>query len=159
MSISGSGTSDTTSSAAPGKPVGGGMIDPRGPRFGAAITTAVLVIILLTDSGWLAVAQTVVFALGAGLGLRYAPYGLIYRTFVQKRLPKPTELEHEAPPRFAQGVGFVFVAVGAVALLAGATVIGIVATALALAAAFLNAAFDYCVGCEMYLLLRRLTSH
>jgi hypothetical protein len=32
-----------------------------------------------------------------------------------------------------------------------------VATAAALAAAFLNAAFGYCLGCEMYLLVRRVT--
>jgi hypothetical protein len=29
-------------------------------------------------------------------------------------------------------------------------------TALALAAAFLNAAFGFCLGCEMYLLIRRV---
>ena len=136
----------------------GSMIDPRGPRFAAAITTVVLVVILLTRSGWLAAAQAVVFAIGAAAGLRYAPYGMIYRAFVQKRLPKPRELEHEAPPRFAQAVGFVFIAVAAVAYLAGATVVGVVAAGLALAAAFLNAAFNYCLGCEMYLFIRRATT-
>lgn len=165
MSIPGSDTSDTgvtTSSPAgsgtPGRPGAGGMIDPRGPRFAAVITTAVLVVILLTGSGWLAAAQAVVFAIGAGAGLRYAPYGLIYRTFVQRRLPKPTELEHESPPRFAQAVGFVFITIGAIGFLAGATTLGVIATALALAAAFLNAAFNYCLGCEMYLLMKRATA-
>jgi Domain of unknown function (DUF4395) len=133
------------------------FIDPRGPRFGAVITSLVLVIVLLTGSGWLLAAQTVVFALGGFLGLKYAPYGLIYRTLVRPRLAKPTELENPAPPQFAQVCGFVFAAVGAIGYLSGVTVLGVVAAALALAAAFLNAAFDFCLGCEIYLLFRRST--
>ena len=132
-------------------------IDPRGPRFGAAVTTVVLAIVLVTGSGWLLLAQAVVFALGALSGLRYAPYGYLYRTLVRPRLAKPTELEHPAPPTFSQAVGFFFVAIGVIGYLAGVPVLGLVFTALALAAAFLNAAFDYCVGCETYLLFRRST--
>ena len=152
MTTTDPGTAATRTAAA------GSMIDPRGPRFGAIITTVVLAVVLVTSSGWLAVAQGVVFGIGAIAGLRYAPYGLIYRRFVQPRLPKPTELEHSAAPRFAQGCGLAFIAVGAVGYLAGLPVLGLAATALALAAAFLNAAFDYCVGCEVYLLLKRSTT-
>jgi hypothetical protein len=132
-------------------------IDPRGPRFGAAITSLVLVVVLLTGSGWLLAAQTVVFALGGFLGLKYAPYGFIYRTLVRPRLGKPTELENPAPPQFAQVCGFAFAAIGTIGYLSGVTVLGVVAAALALAAAFLNAAFDFCLGCEIYLLFRRST--
>jgi hypothetical protein len=130
-------------------------IDPRGPRFGAAITTIVLVIVLITGSTWLLAAQAAVFAVGAVFGLRYAPYGLIYQRLIKPRLGPPSELEAEAPPRFAQGVGLVFALVGVAGYAAGITVLGIVATAAALAAAFLNAAFGFCLGCEMYLIIRR----
>ena len=130
-------------------------IDPRGPRFGAAITTIVLAVVLITGSIWLLAAQAVVFAIGAGLGLRYAPYGLIYRWLVKPRLSPPAELEAEAPPRFAQGVGLVFAVAGVAGYATGVTALGIVATAAALAAAFLNAAFGFCLGCETYLLIRR----
>ena len=132
-------------------------IDPRGPRLGAAITTIVLAIVLITSSGWLLLAQAVIFAIGALSGLKYAPYGLLYRALIRPRLAKPTELEHPAPPTFAQAVGFFFVAIGVVGYLADVTVLGVIFTALALAAAFLNAAFDICVGCEFYLLFRRST--
>lgn len=132
-------------------------IDPRGPRFGAAITSVVLAIVLITGSGWLLLAQAVIFAIGALSGLRYAPYGLLYRTLVRPRLSRPTELEHPAPPTFAQAVGFFFVAIGVIGYLAGVPVLGMIFTALALAAAFLNAAFEFCLGCEMYLLVRRST--
>jgi hypothetical protein len=130
-------------------------LDPRGPRFAAAVTTVVLVAVLATGSGWLALAQAVVFAVGA-VDPRYHPYSLLYRWLIQPRLAPPVEREDPAPVRFAQGVGLVFLAVAAVGYLAGVAVLGIVATSLALAAAFLNAAFGLCLGCEAYLLLRRV---
>lgn len=129
-------------------------LDVRGPRVAALITTFVLIAVLITGNGWLALAQTVVFGVGA-LSARYAPYGVVYRTLIRPRLRPATEFEPAEPVRFAQAVGFVFAAVATVGLLAGATVIGLVAAAFALMAAFLNAAFGLCLGCEMYLLLRR----
>jgi hypothetical protein len=132
------------------------VIDPRGPRFAAAVTTVVLAVVLLTGSVWLLAAQTVVFAIGAFAGLHRSPYGVLFRNFVRPRLAPPTELESPAPPRFAQGVGFAFGLVGTVALALDATTVGLVAVGLALAAAFLNAVFAFCLGCEMYLIGRRL---
>jgi hypothetical protein len=131
-------------------------IDPRGPRFGAVITTIILAIVLVTGSGWLLLAQTVVFAIGALAGLRYAPYGFVYRALVRPRLGPPAELEAESPPRFAQGVGMMCAAIGTIGFLAVSPLLGIAFTALALIAAFLNAAFDLCLGCHMYLFIQRL---
>ena len=131
-------------------------IDPRGPRFGALVTTAVFVVVLLTGSVWLLAFQAVVFAIGAIFGLRKAPYGLLYRFLIRPRLAPPKELEAEAPPRFAQGVGLLFAAVGVIGYAAGITPLGIAAVAAGLVAAFLNGAFGYCLGCEMYLLIRRI---
>jgi hypothetical protein len=133
---------------APGAPV---RVDPRGPRFAAVLTTLVLLLVLATGSGVLLAAQAAVFAVGAGLGLRRSPYGWLFRRLVRPRLGPPGELEDERPPRFAQAVGFGFAAVGAVGYLSGATWLGIAAAAAALGAAFLNAAFGYCLGCEIYL--------
>jgi Domain of unknown function (DUF4395) len=131
-------------------------IDPRGPRFAALITTVVLAVVLVTASAWLLAAQAVVFAVGAVFGLRYSPYGLLYRRLVRPRLSPPAELEPEAPPRFAQAVGLAFAVVGVAGYSAGLTWLGAAATACALAAAFLNAVFGFCLGCEMYLLIRRI---
>ena len=128
------------------------MIDSRAPRFAAWITTAVLAVVLVTSNGWLLLAQAVVFALGA---IGRSPYAALW-----KRIPKspPTELEDRRPPQFAQAVGLGFAVVGTVGYLAGLTVLGTVATAAALAAAFLNAAFGFCLGCEIYLLIKRSTN-
>jgi hypothetical protein len=131
-------------------------IDPRGPRFGALITTAVLIAVLVTGNAWVLAAQAVIFAVGAVFGLKYAPYGLIYRYLIRPRLGPPAELEPEPPPRFAQGVGLAFAVVGVIGYASGITALGIAATALALVAAFLNGAFGICLGCEMYLLIRRI---
>ena len=130
-------------------------IDPRGPRFGAAITTAVLAAVLITGSAWLLGAQLLVFAIGALAGLRYAPYGVLFRRFVRPRLGPPGHTEPEAPPRFSQGVGMVFALGGVLGYATGATAVGIALTALALVAAFLNAAFDFCLGCQVYLFIQR----
>ena len=107
-------------------------------------------------AGWLLFAQTVVFAVGALAGLSYAPYGLIFRRLVRPRLGPPAKTEPEAPPRFSQGVGMVFAGVGAIGFAAGLPVLGIVFAAFALAAAFLNAAFDVCLGCQLYLFIQRI---
>jgi len=141
-----------TTAPAPPRPA---RVDVRAPRFAATLTTVVLVAVLATGSGWLLTAQGAVFALGAFLGLRFSPYGWIFRHLVRPRLAPPSAFEDEAPPRFAQAVGLVFAAVGAVGYLSGVTALGVAATALALAAAFLTAAFGFCLGCEMYLLLAR----
>jgi hypothetical protein len=131
-------------------------IDPRGPRFGALITTVVLAVVLITGSAWLLAAQALVFAVGAVFGLRYAPYGVFYRKLIRPRLGPPGELEPEAPPRFAQAVGLVFAAVGVAGYATGLSWLGMAATAAALAAAFLNGVFGFCLGCEMYVLIRRI---
>lgn len=132
-------------------------VDSRGPRFSAILTTVVLAVVLITQWWPLLAAQTVVFALGAFVGLRAAPYGLVYRYLVAPRLGPATKREDAAPPRFAQAVGFVFALVGTIGFTTGLVVLAVVATAFALFAAFLNAAFDFCLGCEMYLLIRRFT--
>ncbi|KDN86509.1 DUF4395 domain-containing protein [Kitasatospora cheerisanensis] len=128
------------------------QIDPRGPRFAAVLTSAVLAASLITDSGVLLAVQALVFALGAA---GRSPYSLLFRAVVRPRLAPPAELEDARPPRFAQCVGLAFALFGLLGHLTGTAWLALAATGLALAAAFLNAAFDYCLGCEFYLLLHR----
>ena len=131
-------------------------VDPRGQRFSAALSAAVLAVVIVTGSGWLLAAQAAVFGIGAVLGLSYAPYGLIYRWLVRPRLGPPREMEDAAGPRFSQGVGLVISIIGVIGYATGLTPLGMAAAALAFVAAFLNAAFGLCLGCEMYVLIRRI---
>jgi hypothetical protein len=131
------------------------LVDVRGPRFAAWVTSAVLAVVLLTGSAPLLAVQAVVFAVGAVAGLRWAPYGILFRLLVAPRLGPVREREPEAPPRFAQGVGLLFAAVGLAGYVLGAPVVGAIATGMALGAALLNAATGFCLGCELYLIVRR----
>jgi hypothetical protein len=143
----------------PAKP----RIDPRGPRFGAAITAMLLlVVVFLALTGGASVAALVLlavlaalFAWGAFAGAGRHPYGLLFTKFVRPRLAPPAELEDPAPPTFAQGVGLFVSLVGVVLGLVGLPYGVAAAAAAAFIAAFLNAVFDYCLGCQIYLLLVR----
>jgi hypothetical protein len=132
------------------------QIDPRGPRFGALITMAVFVAVLVTGNVWVLTAQAVMFAAGAFLGLPRAPYGLLYRFLIRPRLGPPAELEAAEPPRFAQAVGLVISLIGIIGYSSGVTPLGMAAAAAGLVAAVLNGVFGLCLGCEMYLLIRRM---
>lgn len=157
-------SSDSLATPTDRHPAGGGgdRIDPRGPQFSAALTSAVLALVLLLGDSPAALvlltAQALVFATGAFLGPQHTPYGWVFRSAVRPRLAPPAELEDVAPPRFAQAVGLAFAGTGLVALAVGATLVGQVAVGFALVAALLNAVFAFCLGCEVFLLLKRATT-
>ena len=135
-------------------------IDSRGQRFAATLTTIVLASVLLaapsTPATGVLAGQAVIFALGAIVGPSRTPYAWLYRTLVRPRLPGTEVFEDPRPPRFAQTVGLGFALVALAGYLSGVSLLGAVATGFALAAAFLNAAFGFCLGCEVYLGVRRI---
>jgi hypothetical protein len=132
------------------------LIDARGPRFGAVLTTIVLTAFTVSGSLPMLFWQLAVFTLGAFVGA--SPYSFIYRKLVKPRLSGDVPTEDVRPPQFAQLVGFLFAISATAAYLAGADTLGLVIISFALAAAFLNAAFNYCLGCEVYLLIARAKS-
>jgi flagellar biosynthesis protein FliR len=136
-------------------------VDPRGPQFAAALTAVVLAASLAVLPGSVGFAllalQTVLFGIGAALGVTRTPHAWLFRRLVRPRLAPPAHLEDAAPPRFAQTVGFAFAVTGLVAWALGWHAVAAVAVGFALAAALLNALFGFCLGCEVYLLFKRLT--
>jgi len=134
------------------------FIDARGPRYSAGITTTVLALALITESNYLIGFQFAVFLSAVLFGLRRSIYGFVYRNLIQPRLSGPVPSENEAAPRFAQLIGALFAFVALLGGLSGNTDIFLIATSFALVAAFLNAAFGFCLGCQMYLLLVRIRS-
>lgn len=157
-------------------------IDPRGPRFAASVTALLLVIDLLlaltgvstrsSADGWaVSAASPAQRALDPGFLLllviallflwsvaspRTAPWGVVFRRWIRPRLKPPTDLEDPRPPRFAQGVGLFVTTIGLILHLAGVPWALPVAVAAAFIAAFLNAVFGLCLGCQLYLLLQRI---
>jgi len=136
-------------------------LDPRGPQFAAAVTSALLVVILFVPTPVAVVLtslQASLFATGVIRGVERTPASWIFRTVVRPRLSAPVELEEPEPPRFAQGIGLVFTVAALIGFVSGADVAAQVAVGLALVAALLNALFRLCLGCEVYLRLKRATA-
>jgi hypothetical protein len=131
------------------------LIDARGPRFSAVITTIVLATALVTQSAILIAIQLVVFAIGAFAGPAKTPYAFLFKKFVKPRLKGAVPTEDARPPQFAQSVGLIFAVVALAGSLLSIPVLFTVAVSFALFAAFLNAAFNFCLGCEIYLLALR----
>ena len=132
------------------------FIDARGPRFSAALTTIVLSLALATSNIWIIVAQAIVFAIGASRGPQFTPYAFIFRTIVKPRLKSAAISEDIRPPQFAQSIGLLFALAAIAGAITGFTPLLVIAVSIALAAAFLNAVFNFCLGCEVYLLLLRV---
>ena len=131
------------------------LIDARGPRFSALLTTIVLGTALATGNPWLIVLQAIVFAIGAFKGPQHTPYAQVFKKLVKPKLKSEATTEDVRPPKFAQRVGFGFTIVAIIGLLF-APALATVAVSFALAAAFLNAAFYFCLGCEIYVRISRL---
>ncbi|WP_448004156.1 DUF4395 domain-containing protein [Agromyces bauzanensis] len=137
-------------------------IDPRGPRFTAAVTAVLLLVTVVLGVGGAAVAAWIlltviclVFAWSAAAGIRRNPFSVVFRTIVRPRLAPPAELEDPRPPTFAQGVGFAVTIAGVILGALGVAAAVPIAAGAAFIAAFLNAVFGYCLGCQLYLLLVR----
>ena len=133
------------------------LIDARGPRYSAALTTIVLSAALITESNLIIGFQFAVFLSAVLFGLRRSIYGLLYRNLIQPRLSGPAPSEYESAPRFAQLIGALFALTALIGGLAGNSTLFLIATGFALSAAFLNAAFGFCLGCQIYLRLVRAT--
>ena len=133
------------------------LIDARGPRYTAALTTLVLSVALITESNLIIGFQFAVFLSAVLFGLRRSIYGFLYRNLIQPRLSGPVPSEYESAPRFAQLIGALFAFTALIGGLTGNTAVFLIATGFALTAAFLNAAFGFCLGCQMYLLILRAT--
>ncbi|MEX0592078.1 MAG: DUF4395 domain-containing protein [Nitriliruptoraceae bacterium] len=136
------------------------LIDVRGPRFGAAITSLVLAVALVVQGPvgiGLVTWQWFVFAVSSLAGLRWSIYGNVFRWLKRRmQLGAPPATELEGPPRFAQICGFAVLTVGLVLFFTGATAAGWVAVGAVLALSALLTFTGICVGCELYVIGRRL---
>lgn len=148
-----------------------GTVDPRGPRFAASVTALLLLATVglglaaasgaafgarLVQPGFLLLLLiAALFAWSAARGIGSGPWAVLFRRAIRPRLAPPAEWEDARPPRFAQLIGLAVTGLGVLLHLVGVPGAVPVAAAVAFLAAFLNAAFGFCLGCELYLLLVR----
>jgi hypothetical protein len=128
------------------------MIDPRGHRFGAGVSAALLVVAYVIDAPWLVAVALASIGVSAAFGLRWSVYGAIWRRIVRAFALPPTTPEHEYPPRFAQTLGSVVLILALVAFALGAASIGWLLAFAVAALQTLLAATGYCLGCRLYFL-------
>ncbi len=138
------------------------QIDPRGYRLGAGLTAVIAVVAVVLGSGLAGsitmAVLTALFIPGATIGPQATVQSFLFRTLVRPRIGPPRETESFRPPRFAQLIGLVCAILGAAFGFANIAVGFFVFAGFVLAASFLNSVFGFCLGCEIYLLLKRASS-
>jgi hypothetical protein len=140
------------STAPDARPASGRWIDPRAQRFGAATSAATLALGIILGA-WPIVAVVGVFlALSSAAGTRWFVFSRPW-PFVRRSLGLgQSELEHEIPPRFAQALGAVFLALGLGLQAAGLTPWAWLPIAAVVALQVLLAATGFCLGCRLFFL-------
>ena len=106
--------------------------------------------------GWVLIPLTYGFIARVLTGPTLSPLGTFATRVVAPRLPDHAKYVPGPPKRFAQAIGVVFSVTGSVLWLAGATGAARVVIAMLAGAAFLEAAFGFCLGCRIFALLMRL---
>ncbi len=138
------------------------QIDPRGYRFGAAVTLLVAVIALLLPFGVASIVVTAILALmflpGATVGPQATVQSFLFKRLIRPRIGAPTETESFRPPRFAQQMGLGFSILALVFAVLSLPVGFYVFAGFVTVASFLNSVFGFCLGCEIYLLVKRATT-
>lgn len=137
-------------------------LDPRAPRFNQGVVGVLALVAFVADWPWLLPALALLLGAGAFLGPQWNPLSLLWRHAIVPvlRLGPPKALKDAAPVRFAQGVGFVFLAAASALLLVppGVVLVGWGLALVVSALALLAAITDLCVGCEIYVLLKKWTA-
>lgn len=127
-------------------------IDPRGQRFGAGVSGAVLVAAFLANVPPLAVLVGINLAVSSAFGTRWFLPGRAWPVIRRTLRLGSAEPEHEYPPRFAQALGATFLGLATVAFAVGVPVAGWLLAGAVAALQALLAATGICVGCRLYFL-------
>ncbi len=128
------------------------FIDPRGQRFGAGVSAAVLVLAFVLNLPWLAALMGLNLLVSAAFGTRFFLPGRAWPAIRTALRLGRTEPEHEYPPRFAQTLGGTFLAIATIAFVVGLPVVGWVLAGAVAGLQVLLAATGICVGCRLYFL-------
>ncbi len=127
-------------------------IDPRGQRFGAGVSAVLLLVAYAGGSFWLAALVGVNQLLASAFGTRFFVPGRPWPIIRSALRLAPAEPEHEYPPRFAQALGGIFIAVGLTLDGLGLAPLGWLFVAAVAALQTILAVTGFCLGCRLYFL-------
>lgn len=137
----------------PSPSTAGRLIDPRGHRFGAAVSVVILLASFALGAPLLVAAVALALGVSAALGTRYSvlgrPWPLVRRAL---GIGPAEEIESEYPPRFAQALGAIGLAIAGLLFAIGATPWAWLPVAGVGTLQTLLAVTGYCVGCRLYFL-------
>lgn len=129
------------------------QIDPRGHRFGAALSVVILTVAFLANVQPFVPAVGVALGVSAFYGTRYSvlgrPWPHVRRAL---RIGPPRELESEVPPRFAQMFGATVLALATLLFAVGQSGAGWLVAGAVATLQLVLAATGYCLGCRLYFL-------
>ena len=123
------------------------------------VATGVVLLVVLTiafDLEWATVVIAYGFVARVLTGPSLSPLGQLVTRVITPRLGVPERLVPGPPKRFAQGIGVVFSVTALVLTALGAWTAAQVVLALLGTAAFLEAAFGFCLGCKIFAGLMRI---
>ena len=129
-----------------------GKIDPRGLRFGAGVSSILLIAGFLADARWIVPLVLLSLGVSAAFGMRYSIYGAAWRRLVPLLRVGKAEPEHEYPPRFAQTLGSIALTLSLFAFVVGIAPLGWLFALAVAALQGLLAVTGYCLGCRLYFL-------
>lgn len=106
--------------------------------------------------GWLLVPLTYGFWARVLTGPTLSPLGRLATQVVAPRLTRFERLVPGPPKRFAQAIGVAFSTTASLLWITGHSGAARIVVSMLAAAAFLEAAFGFCLGCRMFAVLMRL---
>lgn len=131
------------------------LIDSRIPRWNQGVLTIVLVASFLADFWYTVPFMALLLGLGTLFGARGNPVMLLFVKLIQPRLKPPRLLEDPRPPKFASLVGTIFLILATLTFIAGLSLLGWILVLIVAFLAGLASTTGFCVGCELYVLVRR----
>ena len=129
-------------------------VNEKAARTVAGLVVVATLAIIVTGAGWASWLLAIGFALRVAGGPRYSPFGLLATRVIAPRLGA-ARLVSGPPKRFAQTIGLTVSLAAAVAWSAGAPSVTWVLLGLLVAAATLESALGFCLGCRIFGQLQR----
>jgi hypothetical protein len=137
-------------------PVNFKKVDQNVVRVMAGLVSAIAVVFIISPQLW-PLALLLYDFLVRSLGYKKASPLFHLAKFIANALNLKKEEIDAGPKEFALKMGFVFVLISFMMFILGEVLAAVLVIGTLVICAFLETAFNYCIGCQIYVLLKRFT--